>query len=154
MTDSQNLKIKLLKQNKKNIGSILKIDQNACNEVSFNVWSSSPYLRFGKVFGLFFKNSLKGFAIYIKSWDDPQLAYLIEIAIQKEHQRNGFGSHLLSNSFLILKKEGITSIVLHVDPNNEPALHFYYDKFSFKFVEFRKNEFGEGRDRLFLKLDL
>jgi len=97
---------------------------------------------------------LKGFAIFLKSWDNSRLAYLVEIAFEKESQRKGFGSYLLSKSLLYLNKEGISIIVLHVDPNNLPGLHFYYEKFGFEFVEYRKNEYGQGRDRLFLKLDI
>jgi [ribosomal protein S18]-alanine N-acetyltransferase len=113
-----------------------------------------PYIRYGHVFGLFSCNYLKGFVIFIKEWDDPKLAYLVEIAIEGECQGKGYGCYLLSESLLQLQKNGFSNVALTVDPGNLRARHIYCDKFGFEFVEFRKNEYGKGRDRLFLRLDL
>ncbi|WP_261789140.1 GNAT family N-acetyltransferase [Methanosarcina siciliae] len=111
-------------------------------------------MRFGHVFGLIDRNSLKGFSIFIRAWDNPGLAYMVEIAVEGEYQGKGYGSYLLLWSLLHLKKNGISTVTLTVDPNNLRAQHIYCDKFGFEFVEYRKDEYGQGRDRLFLKLDL
>jgi ribosomal-protein-alanine N-acetyltransferase len=113
-----------------------------------------PFIRFGQVFGLFDRGSLKGFVIFMRAWDNPGLAYMVEIAVEKESQGKGYGHYLLSQSLLHLKKSGISIVTLTVDPNNSRARHIYCDKFGFKFAEYRKNEYGQGRDRLFLRLDL
>jgi [ribosomal protein S18]-alanine N-acetyltransferase len=112
------------------------------------------YIRHGCVFGLFSEDSLKGFTIFIKSWEDPQCAYLAEMAIERKSQGKGCGSYLLLKSLLYLKKNEINNIVLTVDPENLQALHVYRDKLGFKCEEYRENEYGQGRDRLFLKLNL
>lgn len=78
----------------------------------------------------------------------------MEIAIERESQGKGYGYHLLLQSLLHLKKKGLSIVVLTVDPNNSRALHIYCDKFGFEFVEYRENEYGQGCDRMFLKLDL
>ncbi|WP_255680695.1 N-acetyltransferase [Methanosarcina sp. DH2] len=113
-----------------------------------------PFIRFGHVFGLFTCNSLKGFAIFMRAWDNPEIAYLVEIAIEGESQGKGHGYHLMLQSLLHLKNDGISTVVLTVDPDNSRARHIYCDKFGFEFIEYRKNEYGQGRDRLFLRLDL
>ncbi len=97
---------------------------------------------------------MKGFVIFMRAWDDPKLAYLVEIAIEGEIQGNGYGCYLLVQSMIYLKNNGASVVALTVDPNNLRARHIYCDKFGFEFVEFRKNEYGQGLDRLFLRLDL
>jgi [ribosomal protein S18]-alanine N-acetyltransferase len=133
---------------------MLKIDYDAFNENLLSNWSLAPYIRFGQVFGLFACNSLKGFAIFMRAWDNPGLAYLVEIAVEGESQGKGYGCHLLLQSLHYLKKNGFSIIVLTVDPNNSRARHIYCDKFGFEFVEYQENEYGQGRNRLFLRLDL
>ncbi len=79
---------------------------------------------------------------------------MVEIAVEGDCQGKGYGSYLLLQALLHLKKSGISIVTLTVDPNNLRARHLYCDKFGFEFVEYRKDEYGRGRDRLFLKLDL
>lgn len=79
---------------------------------------------------------------------------MVEIAVERESQGKGYGSYLLLQSLLHLKKDGISTVTLTVDPNNLRARHLYCEKFGFEFAEYRKDEYGQGRDRLFLKLDL
>ena len=90
----------------------------------------------------------------MRAWDNPGIAYLVEIAIEGESQGKGHRYHLMLQSLLHLKNDGISTIVLTVDPDNSRARHIYCNKFGFEFVEYRKNEYGQGRDRLFLRLDL
>lgn len=133
---------------------MLEIDYDAFNENLLNYWSLVPYIRYGHVFGIFALNTLKGFAIFMKEWDNPKFAYLVELAIERESQGKGYGCYLLLQSLLYLKKNGLSIVGLTVDPNNSRAQHIYCDKFGFELVEYRKNEYGQGRDRLFLVLDL
>lgn len=133
---------------------MFKIDCDAFNENLLSNWSLVPFIRFGQAFGLFESNSLKGFAIFMRAWDNPGLAYMVEIAVEGESQGKGYGSYLLLQSLLHLKKNGLSIVTLTVDPSNLRARHIYCDKFGFEFVEYRKNEYGQGHDRLFLGLDL
>jgi ribosomal protein S18 acetylase RimI-like enzyme len=90
----------------------------------------------------------------MRSWDDPSHAYLVELAIEKESQGIGLGGLLLQKSLLYLKKKNISSIALTVDPKNSRGLHLYCDKFGFRRIGYRKNEYGKDRHRLVLELDL
>ncbi|MCW4030458.1 MAG: GNAT family N-acetyltransferase [Candidatus Bathyarchaeota archaeon] len=146
------LSVKRIKD-KQHIEDLLKIDQTAFSKNLLNSWILVPYLHMGNVFGVYAQGSLKGFAIYLKSWDEP-LVYLAELAIEKESQGKGYGYYLLFESLLQLKMGGVAKVGLTVDPNNERALRLYSERFGFKFVEFRKDEYGPGLDRLFLTLDL
>jgi [ribosomal protein S18]-alanine N-acetyltransferase len=133
---------------------MLKIDDEVFEENILCKWSLVPYLRYGRVFGLYNSNSLEGFSIFMKMWDNPEFVYLTEIAVAGESQGKGYGYYLLLKSLLHLKKEGLSIVGLTVNPNNSRARHIYCEKFGFKLAEFRKNEYGQGQDRLFLTLDL
>jgi alanine racemase len=146
--------VRLIKKNTRNINSIFKIEKNAFEGKNLlNYWSLVPYFQVGHIFGLFENNSLKGFAIFTRMWDNPKRVYLVEIGIDDECQGNGYGSFLLLKSFFHLQDNGISTVCLTVDPNNKRNLHFY-EKFGFEVVESRKNEYGQGLDRLFIELDL
>lgn len=133
---------------------MLKIDYGAFKENLLCTWSLVPYIRYGHAFGLFDCNFLKGFAIFMRGWDTSGFAYLVEIAVEGESQGKGYGCYLLLKSLIHLKKNGLSTVGLTVDPKNSRARHIYCDKFGFELAEFRKNEYGQGHDRLFLKLDL
>ena len=148
------MSVRLIEKNEKNTEAILKIELGAFKESILNNWSIVPYIRFGCALGLFANDSLKGFVIFMRAWDNPEFAYLVEIAIEKESQGKGYGYYLLLQALLYLKKNGFSTVALTVDPDNSRARHMYCNKFGFKFVEYRKNEYGQGRNRLFLSLDL
>jgi ribosomal-protein-alanine N-acetyltransferase len=154
MEYERKLNVRLIYKNEKDLETILKIDSDAFNGNILNRWSLVPYIRYGCVFGLFDCNSLRGFVIFMRVWDDPERAYLVEIAIEKESQGEGYGHYLFSQSLLHLQKSGFSSVTLTVDPDNVRARHIYCDKFGFEIAEYRENEYGNGRDRLYLKLDL
>jgi [ribosomal protein S18]-alanine N-acetyltransferase len=146
--------VKNIEKEKENIKKILDIDHSTFDENLLNEWQLVTYIRFGRVFCLYEIDSLKGFAIFMRDWDDPKSAYLVKIAIDNENQGKGYGCYLLLKSLLSLKEDKFTEIHLTCDPKNEKARHIYCDKFGFELVEFRKNEYGEGHDRLVLRLDL
>jgi ribosomal-protein-alanine N-acetyltransferase len=136
------------------VGSLMEIDHEAYADNMMNVYTAKTFVQYGKGFGLFEKERLKGFVIFIRSWDDPCLAYLKKMAIEKSNRRRGYGKLLLSASLDAIRGEGIARVVLTVAPNNLPALHLYRDLFGFRVIEYRAEEYGEGQDRLFLQLDL
>lgn len=152
--NQQKCTVKMIEKNEKNIKSIFEIERSAFGNNLLNDWSLTPYLRYGCVFGLYICDSMKGFVIFIKSWDNPRFAYLAELAIEKDSQGKGNGSCLLLQSLLNLKKNGLSSIGITVAPDNSQARYIYCDKFGFEIVEYRHEEYGKERDRLFLKLDL
>ena len=140
----QKFYVQLIQKNKANIEIILKIDYDAFNDNLLSNWSLVPYIRYGHVFDLIARNTLKGFAIFVKDWENPKLAYLVEIAIERESQGKGYGYYLLLQSLLHLKKNGVSNVILTVDPNNSRARHIYCDKFGFEFVEYRRMNMDKG----------
>jgi len=136
------------------IGSMMEIDHEAYADNMMNVYTAKTFIQYGKGFGLFEEGRLKGFVVFIRSWDDPCLACLKKMVVEKSSRGKGFGMLLLSTSLDTIRKEGIVRVVLTVAPNNLPALHLYRDLFGFRVVEYRAKEYGEGQDRLFLQLDL
>jgi [ribosomal protein S18]-alanine N-acetyltransferase len=146
--------VRPIEKNEGNIEALLRIDHEAFNDVVLNNWTLPAYLRNGRAFGLFVDEVLSGYAIYLRDWNDPGLAYLAEFAIDRAHQGKGYAAPLLSGSLSYLKRDKISSVGLNVDPKNSRALHVYQDKFGFRFVEHCPDEYGPGRDRSYLKLDL
>ena len=148
------LVVRLITNDDAEIGSLMEIDHEAYADNMMNVYTAKTFVQYGKGFGLFEEGRLKGFVIFIRSWDDPCLAYLKKMAIEKSGRGKGYGKLLLSASLDAIRREGIARVVLTVAPNNLPALHLYRDLFGFKVVEHRAKEYGEEQDRLFLQLDL
>jgi [ribosomal protein S18]-alanine N-acetyltransferase len=146
--------IRLLKKNDPSFDSLFRIDHEAFGENSISIWTLLTYIQYGKVFGLFVQDELKGFIIFMRAWDDPQLAYLKKVAIDKESCGKGYASYLISKTLSIIKKDGISNVVLTVAPNNLSAMHIYHEKLGFELEEYRENEYGPGRDRWFMRLRL
>lgn len=146
--------VEYIEKGDENIKKILEVDHSAFNENLLNEWLLVTYIRFGRVFCLYNINVLKGFAIFMRDWNDPKHAYLVKIGIDNESQGKGYGYYLLLKSLLLLKEDGFTEVHLTVDPENKKARHVYCDKLGFKLVEYRKDEYGQGYDRLVLRLDL
>lgn len=150
--------VRLIEKTETNIESIFNIENETfgknSNNLSLNIWSLQTFIRYGKVFGIFTEDSMEGFIIYVRSWINPNFAYLAKIAIKCESQGKGYGSYLLNESLLNLKKDGISFIGLTVDPANSRNLHIYREKFGFEVVEYRNEEYGPGYDRLFMRLDM
>ncbi len=150
----QQLIIRHVDVNDLNKEEIQNISHSAFGDKLLNIWSVTSYLRHGHVLGVFLNDSMKGFVILIKEWNDPSHVYIAEMAIEKESQGKGYGSCLLLSALSYLRTIDISLVSLTVDPNNSRALHVYRDKCGFEFVEYRRNEYGEGRDRLYMRLDL
>jgi ribosomal protein S18 acetylase RimI-like enzyme len=150
------LVIRLIKKNETNIESILKIDSQTFDSpiFSFNEWSLTTFIRYGKIFGLFNQNSLIGFILYMRSYDDPKFSYIAKLAVESGSQGKGYGSYLLKKTLLKLKRSGISFVGLTVDPNNSGNMHLYRDKFGFEVTAYHKNEYGVGYDRYFMTLNL
>ncbi|MDD1771503.1 MAG: GNAT family N-acetyltransferase [Methanomassiliicoccales archaeon] len=141
--------VRPIEKNEENVEAVLRIDHEAFNNVVLNNWTLPAYIRNGRAFGLFVDEMLSGYAIYLRDWNDPGLAYLAEFAIDKAHQGKGYAT-----SLHYLKRDKISKVGPNVDPMNSRALHVHQDKFGFRFVEHCPNEYGRDRDRSYLELDL
>jgi ribosomal-protein-alanine N-acetyltransferase len=148
------LTVQLIEKNDENIEALIRIDREAFKDPLFNNWVLPPFIRYGRAYGLIDNGSMIGFALFLRSWSELDVAYMEAIAIDREHQGRGYSRYLLSESLRRLKDDRISYVVLTVDPKNIRALHIYQDLFGFRLVEHRKDEYGKGKDRFLLKLDL
>lgn len=135
------------------IESIVKIDTDAFNQCILS-WQIEAFGRFGKVFGVFVDKSIVGDAQFLRDWEKSGTAYLAGMAVYTKFQNKGLGTLLLQQALADLKEDNVKTVYLHVDPNNARAIHLYLNKMHFTTEEFRKNEYGLGNDRIFMKLSL
>ena len=131
--------------------TVIRIEEEAFGQ-TLTPWHVEDVARFGRIFGIWLDDVLLGTTQFIKDWDNTGTAYLVGMAIKTSLQNKGYGTILLKESLDNLKEDNIKAVLLHVDPNNPRAIHMYLRKFRFAEVEYRKNEYGLGEDRILMKL--
>lgn len=132
---------------------IVKHEEVVFGRGGLNEWTLPMVVRYGKVFILVKGKELAGVAELMKDWKESGLAFLIGFSIKKEHRQKGLGEFFLKNLIDLLKQDKVQKIQLTVSPSNTPALKLY-EKFLFYQVDYNKDEYGKGEDRIFLELDL
>lgn len=152
--EDRRMTVRLIEKSEGNVEAMLRIDREAFGEPLLNNWVLPPFIRYGRSFGLFENGSMVGFTLFLRSWNEPNVAYMEALAIDGKHQGKGYARYLLSESLRHLKENAFSFAVLTVDPKNSKALHIYQDIFGFQLAEHRKDEYGKGRDRYLLRLDL
>ncbi len=131
-----------------------RIERKAFGEGALNVWVFVPFIRHGRVFVLRSDTGQLGaVAEYMRDFDAPDNAYLFGLSVDERYQGQGLGSQLLMDSLQWLKENGVETVELTVDPQNEPAVSLY-DKAGFREAETRRNEYGIGEHRLSMTLQL
>ncbi len=133
---------------------LVKIEAEAFGEGGLNLWGLVPMIYHGAVYVINFNNRPVGLSEYMRDMNDPGLAYLYGLAVKEEYQKEGLASSLLDYSLQDLKNKGISKVQLTVDVDNEAALYLYQKKFGFSKIEYRKDEYGRGEDRLIMELRL
>jgi ribosomal-protein-alanine N-acetyltransferase len=149
------VRITVLKSNQIDIiNKLTKIEKEAFGEGGLNQWGLVPMIYHGLVYVIWLDKEPVGLAEYIRDMEDLEKGYLYGLAISKRHQGKGFGSKLLDYSLRDLSKREIKKVELTVDPNNQNAVYIYQHKFGFNKIDYRKNEYGLGEDRLIMELKL
>jgi ribosomal-protein-alanine N-acetyltransferase len=99
------------------------------------------------------KKDLIGFIIILK--DKYNRANLINLLIDSKHHRNGFGTFLLKDGLIRLKRKSkrIKKIILNVNVENLPAIRLY-EKFNFKIIERIEHYYYTDEDAYLMELDL
>jgi len=82
---------------------------------------------------------------YIGLWLTRPNAEMINIVVQKEHRRKGYGKALVQQAIAFCEDENIDSLTLEVNVNNTPAVKFY-ETFGFEVVTTRPNYYRNGDD--------
>lgn len=79
-------------------------------------------------------------------------AWILGMAVSKDIRKRGVGSILLKRLLKIFKNKGAKFVMLHVSPDNKPALKLYR-KLGFVEINQEKNYFGVGQSRKFMKMN-
>ncbi|HWP95483.1 MAG TPA: GNAT family N-acetyltransferase [Syntrophomonadaceae bacterium] len=135
------------------IQRLVELESLAFKTGGWNEWTFVPIIRHGLVFCFRLKGEVIGVAEYMRDWEQPSLAYLFGISIEEDHRGQNLGTILLRDSMEELKRQGISNVELTVSPENHPAIAVYR-KLGFEIIEYRKNEYGDGEDRLAMSLAL
>lgn len=131
---------------------LVELETSAFGHGGMNEWHLVPLIRHGRVFVIRRKQEIVGLIQYMLDWEHPQKAYMVGVSTDKEWRGQGIGTKLLKESFSRLYQEHIEEIELTVDPDNVAAVTVYEKKLGFEVVELRKNEYGQGENRLVMKL--
>jgi len=136
------------------IQRLVQLEKEAFGEGGMNAWHLVPLIRHGRVYVLKKEFEIVGLIQYMLDWDSPQKAYMVGVSISKDFQGLGLGTELLKKSLKALYRENIEKVELTVDRNNVAAVKIYESKLGFKVMGCRKDEYGEGEDRLVMILSL
>lgn len=133
---------------------LVQFERGVYGASGFNEWMLPVFARYGYLFVMRDNQDIIGTAELMRSWQDPDIAYLAGFGVARDRQGRGFGTEFMKEIIDILRAEHIKSVVLTVDPTNEPAMTLYRRHFGFRQTAFARDEYGAGRDRVILELDL
>lgn len=136
------------------IERLVQLETEAFGEGGMNEWHLVPLIRHGRVYVLKKHKKIIGVIQYMLDWENPKKTYIFGVSIAEEFRGQGLGTTLLIQSLQAVFRENIEEVELTVDPNNARAINIYESKLGFKVTDSRKNEYGEGEDRLVMKLSL
>ncbi|NMB46851.1 MAG: GNAT family N-acetyltransferase [Firmicutes bacterium] len=136
--------------------ALIEIEQEAFGIGGMNEWFLPPFVRRGRVYALWVEGSEQplGVAECMISWGQPRCAYLFGIAIRDGWRGKGLGTRFLKEICRRLRGMGFTALDLTVSPTNIAALRVYQEKLGFRIIAFHRAEYGQGEDRLVMRLDL
>lgn len=130
---------------------MLGIDEEAFGSGSLTEWTLPLFLNYGRIYLARYNGKPVGVAELIRDWRDPDLAYMYGYAIDEEYRGYGFGTSLLRAILENLPRAGFRRLQIIVHPENQIAIHLCQEKFRMKKVEFIKNYYGYGEDRLLME---
>lgn len=140
--------------NKELVQRLVELEADAFGIGGMNEWHLVPLIRHGHVYIIRRNGDIVGAVQYFLDWDNPKKAYMMGVSVAKEHRGQGLGTRFIQDTFEALSQEGIEEVELTVDPENVTAITIYENKLGFVVTDFRKNEYGEGEDRLVMKMSL
>lgn len=128
---------------------------NIFGELGMDEWGLVPQIRHGSVYILKEeeKTDIKGLAILMRDWENPEKAYLFDFAIEKEIQGHGFGRQFLKIIAENLQEQNFEKIDLTVDVDNQPAINLY-KHIGFRPIEYSRNEYGKGHNRYIMEWNI
>lgn len=154
---------------------IKKIDANYINDILILEENNTPdpkmYYRYDRsdlerlfykdesavVFGAFDKDKLIGWASYRKPWNETETEGIYEMSslvVNKEYRRKYVGQKLFEVRLNeLLSRKDVKTIFATCHPQNIPIIMLYL-KNKFVIYDFKKDKYGPGADRVYLKHEI
>ena len=79
---------------------------------------------------------------YVVASVEKKVGHLVSLAVRRDHLRRAIGSSLVLKVFEILKRSGVSSVILEVRKSNVAAQNFY-NKLGFSFVRVDRGYYGD-----------
>jgi len=93
-----------------------------------------------------------GYSLSVRALDDPEVGWILALAVHPDHRGRHIGLRLLDESILKLQSKGISTIKLTVIPENTMAAYAMYRRVGFQDTGQWKDDFGDGRSHKILTL--
>ena len=136
------------------LGHLLEIEKQAFGDTALSLYEVVPILRNGRVYAAYDETRICAAVYFLRNFDDPARAYLMSVGVKQKYRGTGIGPALIEFALDDIKKTGVKSVALMVDPANYQALSVYREKLGFNAVENRESEYGMGEDRLVMRREL
>lgn len=149
---------------KKNIPDILLLEKNHAPDKPLYAKYDEKALNFifdnpetCRAYGIFENGKLIAWGCYRTKWKDDNLTQegtyeISSVVVDSNFRRKGIGKALLNKIIDEIKNnQEFKNIYLTVSPLNLGALLLYL-KNGFLIYDFKKNVYGEGADRVYLKI--
>ncbi len=134
------------------IAEVGRLEDAAFGSGGLNEWHLPYIIRHGHLYVLEVGMRIDGAASLMRTWDVKK-AYLIDLVIREETRKHGLARLLMKKLMKDLRREGIEHVELTVAEENVAALKLY-QRLGFRKVEYYKDEYGQGRDRWLLRVDI
>lgn len=102
-------------------------------------------------YGIYMDQKMIGQVSYVKYAEN--VYFLNALVIHTQHRKKGLASSVFNKVKEEIKEKGGKEIFLTVSPLNKGAASFY-EKHGFKIYDTKKNVYGIGSNRLYMKLVL
>ena len=135
------------------ISEIAAIEADNFGSGALNQWHLPVAIRYGKVFVIRRNGVIAGASELMTDWQEPESVFIIGFSIAEPYQCQGLGKKLLTAIINYLRDDGRRFLLLTVAADNKRALKLY-DNFGFKESKILRNEYGQGVNRLLLRLDI
>jgi len=128
--------------------------ENLGVDAALNEWQIPVFTRYGRfIIALGPTGEIAGVCQALRSWKNPDVAFIHSFYIVQKFRNRGAGKSLLGYVIELFRTEGFKRAELTVDPENAVALKLYAG-FGFKVKELKNDEYGHGFDRYLMELSL
>lgn len=116
-----------------------------------NEWHLPFMCRHGLVLAAVSGGTVLAAAEFMRSWDEPESAYLVGLWVKDSARGGGLGRRLVDHALARLAEEGFASVTLTCSPDNQKAAGLY-ERAGFKSAGTLPGEYGPGNDRVLYEI--